>query len=179
LKRNLKKPETRTSGKKVKVSFVDEHCNDLIIPISEIFKALKKPEDFKYNKDLSISVEDFPKMVIKKLAKKSIHAAVGACKCKTSYCAKSEIQTEDIVKIRKDYWLKKNFDKGFSRNDYLKSKIESLWNAKEKRVEYRLSGRILCQYGFIKVIGCSKKKVQDIVKLCVNNSGSVVHQVSI
>jgi hypothetical protein len=137
-----------------------------------------KPEDYKYNKDIKISIKDLPAMMIKKLSTKSIHKAVGDCRCKMPRCEKSELTTEAILGIRKEYWLRKNFEKrGPSRNSYLKAKVESLWNEKEEKVEYRLAGRNMCQHGFISVIGCSKKKVQDMVKLCMNNNGTVVDKV--
>ena len=162
----------------MKVTFEEsEVWDDLLVPPSEIFKAFRKPEEFKNNKDIVVNPSCFPRMVLKKLSKKSIHKAVGECLCSTQYCQKSNIETEEVLKIRKEYWLKKNFAKDTSRNHFLKAKLESQWDKKKKKIEYRLAGSRLCQAAFIKVIGCSKKKVQDCVKLC-KSSGTMLDRVS-
>jgi hypothetical protein len=139
----------------------------LVIPFQELWKHFKQPEKLKYNKDYIAGFADVPKLTLKKLNKHSLHQdLVGKC-CSTDFCKRSQFETEEIISIRKDFWLK-NWDR---RTEYLEDKVIDLWNSHDNSIDYKLAGKRVCQKGFIKILGCSKSTVQGIVKECREASG--------
>jgi hypothetical protein len=97
---------------------------DLLIPFEEIWKLWFRPEKYKYHKTKVVSIckqpspsetnfgASVPRMLLKKLRTESIHAVKKSPCCNNDSCERDEISTEEILALRKEFWLKPNFSKG-------------------------------------------------------------------